>query len=112
MFRRHTEARRPALPIRIDGVATEARDAHRVAAAGLCARAGLATVLLDEQAAPGGQVYRGVTASPLGTNTVLGPDYWRGEALAREALTSDLHYVPGANVWGLLREGEIAVSLG
>ena len=83
-----------------------------LAAAGLCARAGLATVLLDEQAAPGGQVYRSVTASPLGTNTVLGPDYWRGAALAREALASDLHYVPGANVWGLLREGEIAVSLG
>ena len=43
-----------------------------LAAAGLCARAGLATVLLDEQAAPGGQVYRGVTASPLAANTVLG----------------------------------------
>ena len=82
-----------------------------LAAAGLCARAGLATVLLDEQAAPGGQVYRSVTASPLGTNTVLGPDYWRGAALVREALASDLHYVQGANVWGLLREGEIAVSL-
>ena len=26
MFRRHTEARRPALTIRIDGVATEARE--------------------------------------------------------------------------------------
>ena len=82
-----------------------------LAAAGLCARAGLATVLLDEQAAPGGQVYRGVTASPLATNTVLGADYWRGVALVREALASELHYVPGANVWGLLREGEIAVSL-
>jgi thioredoxin reductase len=83
-----------------------------LAAAGMCARAGLATVLLDEQAAPGGQIYRGVTASPLVTNTVLGPHYWRGEALAREALMSDLHYVPGANVWGLLRDGEIAVSIG
>ena len=62
-----------------------------LAAAGLCARAGLATVLLDEQAAPGGQVYRGVTVSPLATNTVLGADYWRGAALVREALTRQRH---------------------
>ena len=33
MFRRHTEARRPALTIRIDGVAIEAREGDSVAAA-------------------------------------------------------------------------------
>jgi len=82
-----------------------------LAAAGLCARAGLTTVLLDEQAAPGGQIYRAVAASPLPMNSVLDRDYWQGAALVREALASELHHVPGANVWGLLREGEIAVSL-
>jgi octopine oxidase subunit A len=81
-----------------------------LAAARLCARAGLDSVLLDEQAHPGGQIYRAVTASPLRPNTVLGHDYWRGGALVREALDSGAHYVPGTNVWGLLREGEIAVS--
>jgi thioredoxin reductase/bacterioferritin-associated ferredoxin len=82
-----------------------------LAAANLCARAGLDCVLLDEQASPGGQIYRAVTASPLPADTVLGGDYWRGGALARKALASGVHYVPGAVVWGLLREGELAVSV-
>ena len=49
-----------------------------LAAADLCARAGLETLLLDEQADPGGQIYRAVTASPLAPGTILGDDYWRG----------------------------------
>ena len=82
-----------------------------LAAARTCARAGLDTVLLDEQAAPGGQIWRGITASPLSRGTVLGQSYWHGETLVREALASGAHYVPGATVWGLLRQGELAVSL-
>jgi octopine oxidase subunit A len=83
-----------------------------LAAGDLCARMGLECVLLDEQAQPGGQIYRGITASPLQTGAVLGDDYWRGHALARTILASDVHYVPGATVWGVLGEGEIAVSVG
>ena len=83
-----------------------------LAAADLCARAGLACMLLDEQASPGGQIYRAVTTSPLVSGSVLGRDYWGGAALARAALASAVHYVPGATVWGLLREGELAVSIG
>ena len=83
-----------------------------LAAASLCARAGLGTVLFDEQAAPGGQIYRGITASPLPQGTVLGRDYWKGAALAREALDSGAHYVPLATVWGILHEREVAVSVG
>jgi NADPH-dependent 2,4-dienoyl-CoA reductase/sulfur reductase-like enzyme len=82
-----------------------------LAAARECARAGIDTVLLDEQATPGGQIWRAITASPLSRGTVLGQSYWRGETLVREALASGAHYVPGATVWGLLREGELAVSL-
>jgi thioredoxin reductase len=80
-------------------------------AANLCARAGLDCVLFDEQASPGGQIYRAVTVSPLPRDTVLGRDYWRGAALARRALASGVHHVPAATVWGLLREGELAVSV-
>ncbi len=69
-------------------------------------------MLLDEQQHPGGQIYRGVTRSPLARDAVLGDDYWRGEALVRGALSSGAHYVPGATVWGLLRQDEIAVSIG
>jgi len=82
-----------------------------LAAAHLCARSGLDCVLLDDQPAPGGQIYRAVAASPLPRDTVLGPDYWRGEALVRAALESGAHHVAGASVWGLPREGEIAVSI-
>ena len=83
-----------------------------LAAADLCARAGLETLLLDEQADPGGQIYRAVTASPLAPGTtILGDDYWRGAELVRQALASGAHYVPGATVWALPRPGEIAVSI-
>ena len=43
---------------------------------------------------------------------MLGGDYWRGESLVRAALDSGAHYFSGASVWGLLRDNEIAVSLG
>src|SRR6202043_1732935 len=82
-----------------------------LAAADLCARAGLETLLLDEQADPGGQIYRAVTASPLAPGTILGDDYWRGGGLRRPAPSSGGPYVSGATVWALQRPGEIAVSI-
>ena len=83
-----------------------------LAAASLCAQAGLRCVLFDDQQGPGGQIYRGVTSSPFPRNAVLGEDYWRGEALVRAAAGTGAQYVAGATVWGLLRPGEIAVSIG
>jgi len=83
-----------------------------LAAAALCARAGLTCVLFDDQPNPGGQIYRAVTNSPFDRGTVLGSDYWRGETLVCAALGGGAHYFSGASVWGLLRENEIAVSLG
>ncbi|NUB29747.1 hypothetical protein GAY30_33875, partial [Azospirillum brasilense] len=41
----------------------------------LAAKRGLSTVLLDEQAAPGGQIYRAITRSPVKNPSVLGTDY-------------------------------------
>jgi len=83
-----------------------------LAAATVCARAGLATVLFDEQPWPGGQIYRAVTATPIKQNTVLGADYWAGVELAQKFLASGAQYVPGATVWNLTREREIGVSIG
>ena len=103
-------------------LASELRDRYDVAVVGagpaglaaatLCTQAGLACVLFDEQQNPGGQIYRGVISSPFARNAVLGDDYWRGEAIVRDALTSGAHYVANATVWGLLRPNEIAVSVG
>jgi NADPH-dependent 2,4-dienoyl-CoA reductase/sulfur reductase-like enzyme len=82
-----------------------------LAAATICARAGLASVLLDEQAAPGGQIYRAITQTPARQGTVFGADYWSGAALVRDFLASGAQYVPGATVWSLTREREIGVSV-
>jgi thioredoxin reductase/bacterioferritin-associated ferredoxin len=100
---------------------TELRDTYDVAvigagpaglaAASVCAHAGLATVLFDEQSSPGGQIYRAVTTSPVKPDTILGADYWSGAELARVFLASGAHYVPGATVWSLTREREIGVSV-
>ncbi len=68
-------------------------------AARVCAEKGLATIVYDEQTAPGGQIYRAVTASPLRRTGILGDDYWQGASLARAFEMSGAQYVPRASVW-------------
>jgi thioredoxin reductase len=73
----------------------------------------LATVLFDEQPGPGGQIYRAITTTPLADRSVLGTDYWRGEALVREFDRSGVAYAPGSVVWAVTpKDGgfEIGVS--
>ena len=82
-----------------------------LAAAANCARAGLMTVLFDEQASPGGQIYRAISATPLKRDTIFGADYWLGAKLVRDFLASGAQYVPTATVWSLTREREIGVSV-
>jgi len=82
-----------------------------MAAATLTARAGLATVLLDENAAPGGQIYRAVTTTPLVRRELLGADFWRGEQLIGELVASGAELLTGALVWSLSRDLEIGVSI-
>jgi thioredoxin reductase/bacterioferritin-associated ferredoxin len=82
-----------------------------LAAAANCARAGLMTVLLDEQASPGGQIYRAISATPVKRDTIFGADYWSGAKLVRDFLASGAQYVPTATVWSLTREREIGVSV-
>ena len=70
-----------------------------LAAASVCSRAGLATVVLDEQASPGGQIYRAITETPLKERAILGADYWQGAKLVEDFTASGAQYVPGATVW-------------
>lgn len=103
---------RPATPIPAAcDVAVVGAGPAGLAAATLAARAGLSTVLLDENPSPGGQIYRAITRSPLPKGAVLGAEYWSGARLADEMLTSGAAYVPGATVWSLSRDREIAVSV-
>lgn len=102
--------------------AVDIRDAYDVAivgagpaglaAAAACAKAGLSTVLFDEQASAGGQIYRAITETPVKERSVLGESYWRGAALVAAFRASGAQYVPGATVWSVTREREIGVSVG
>jgi len=83
-----------------------------LAAAATTATAGLATLLLDENAGPGGQVYRAITSTPVTERGILGADYWAGERLVAEARTSGAELVQGATVWSLDSAREVGVSAG
>jgi NADPH-dependent 2,4-dienoyl-CoA reductase/sulfur reductase-like enzyme len=83
-----------------------------LAAAATCAGAGLSTVLFDEQPAAGGQIYRSITETALTNREVLGPSYWKGEALVEQFRASGARYVPGATVWSITRDRDIGVSHG
>ena len=82
-----------------------------LAAASTAARAGLATVLFDENPGVGGQIYRGITANPIRNRAILGDDYWAGSALANEAKASGATIVNGATVWSLDRSLTVGVSV-
>jgi len=72
-----------------------------LAAATLAAKLGVDTVLLDEQAAPGGQIYRAITTTPVTDRSILGEDYWHGASLVGPFKQSGARYVPGATVWAV-----------
>ncbi len=69
-----------------------------LAAAAMCARARLSTVLLDEQSGPGGHAYRAITSTPVRDRSILGDEYWQGEKLVREALASGARHIGSARV--------------
>ena len=72
-----------------------------LAAASLAARAGLSTVLFDENPGVGGQIYRAITSTPVTDRAILGEDYWAGAELAADAKASGASIVNGATVWSL-----------
>jgi len=82
-----------------------------LAAATEAAHLGIDTVLLDEQAAPGGQIYRAITVTKQGNRAIIGDDYRAGEALVEAFARSGARYVPGATVWSVSRDREIGLSL-
>lgn len=83
-----------------------------MAAATLAAEAGFSTLLLDENPAPGGQVYRAVTTTPLPDRALLGPDYAKGGELAAALKASGAVHLSGATVWHLDRDRVIGLSVG
>ena len=77
-------------------------------AAAIEARArGLGVALLDEQTAPGGQIYRGVDAAGEKSRAVLGEDYAAGAELTRAFAASGARHVAGAAVWNVGRDLQV-----
>lgn len=81
-----------------------------LSAASLLAAKGAKTVLLDEHAAPGGQIYRDVErASPVQL-AILGKDYAHGAEVVRRFRASGAEYRPGSAVWQATPAREVWVS--
>jgi NADPH-dependent 2,4-dienoyl-CoA reductase/sulfur reductase-like enzyme len=70
-----------------------------MAAAITASELGLRTVLLDEQGAPGGQIYRGITAVSRSMADRLGPDYRHGRTLTDALAGSSAVLEPSTTVW-------------
>ncbi|MGQ4274080.1 FAD-dependent oxidoreductase [Terrihabitans sp. B22-R8] len=83
-----------------------------LSAATLAAKAGVKTLLIDENPAPGGQIYRSIGATPVSDRAILGNEYWMGAELASAFTASAATYLPGAIVWQLSSTLEIGISKG
>lgn len=77
-----------------------------MAAAVTAAMCGARVILLDENAGPGGQIYRAITTTPVRRRQVLGHDYWFGETWAAQLKRSSADYRPGSAVWSLRMDGD------
>lgn len=83
-----------------------------MAAATLAAELGLATVVVDEQPTPGGQIYRNaeqVARERPDDLALLGPDYAAGIELIRKFRGSGIDYRPGTVVWDLDASGRLGI---
>lgn len=81
-----------------------------LAAAAEAAAQGLSTILMDEQAHPGGQIYRNVEQVPGPRAEILGEDYAAGRAIAQTFRDSDAIYMPGTLVWNIGTDGVVDYS--
>lgn len=81
-----------------------------LAAATTAAELGLRTAVIDEQAEPGGQIYRGiesVAARRPAHLALLGPDYAAGLALVQRFRASGAEYLPQTSVWQIDKDRNV-----
>ncbi|SEK06000.1 FAD/NAD(P)-dependent oxidoreductase [Paraburkholderia diazotrophica] len=65
---------------------------------------GLSVIVADEGHAPGGQIYRDVSTSPLRSIAALGKDYAAGRPLIEHFFACGAQYLPHTLVWQIGRE--------
>lgn len=83
-----------------------------MAAAATAAGLGVATLLIDEQPAPGGQIYRGIEQRDGNAKAVAQADWARGAALVQEFRASGARYQPNTQVWQLEKNRKVYVTDG
>lgn len=83
-----------------------------LSAAVVAAEHGIDVALLDEQAAPGGQIYRSMESIPPERARLLGAEYQRGSKLVSALRDSDVDYFPDTQVWSLNHKREIGLLHG
>lgn len=81
-----------------------------MAAACVAAENGARTLVLDEQGAPGGQIYRAIEKSHTASGADFGSSFAKGRPLAEQFRQSRADYVPGAAVWLVSANREIGYS--
>lgn len=81
-----------------------------MAAAVLATELGLATVLIDEQASPGGQIYKGIER--FRPNSPFRPDYAAGRPLVTALRASSVDYRPGTTLWHVDPDGTLYLERG
>jgi NADPH-dependent 2,4-dienoyl-CoA reductase/sulfur reductase-like enzyme len=80
-----------------------------LAAATTAANAGVNCLLIDEQATPCGQVYRGIIDIPKQRAKLLGPDYQYGRKLVANFNASKATHQANTSVWHLSAQREIGI---
>lgn len=84
-----------------------------LAAATLAAELNIGTVILDEQEAPGGQIYRSIERrSGQGDRVapLLGPDFRSGLNLVQAFRRSGAIYAPASAVWQVTPDGSVGIT--
>ena len=77
-----------------------------LAAAAAAGQAGVDVVLVDDQPAPGGQIYRSIASADERRIEILGKDYAAGSALVEEFAEAPGIHLSGASVWQIECEPE------
>ena len=69
-------------------------------------------MLLDEQPAAGGQIYRAIGSADAHLQDILGRDYAAGRTLLNILDQPAIDYRAGATVWNLTAQGNISYTFG
>ncbi len=80
-----------------------------LSAAVVAAEHGIDVALLDEQSAPGGQIYRAMESITDERAELLGSEYRHGKKLVADFRNSNVDYFPDTQVWSLNHKREIGL---